>query len=254
MFLSLWSMERQYMIDVRILAAGKATRFGVDAQARPKCMMPIGDSTILAHLVAQIRGLSSFADVTVVTRSMFSATLRDALPRRDSSAVFTVIGADTAGSLATLRISLEHRPPRGRYIVLTSDVVFLQRTLRDFEEFAMTLPAGVMGIGVTEFVSDVRPAFAMLDEDHKVLDFGKDVCPTGWVSASCFAFDDRASGLLREARDTVSLSRFIASFVRVAPAHALAMGKTYDIDDPSDLDALRKDPLWEAVCDGRSCT
>lgn len=189
-----------------VLAAGVGSRLRPITLDRPKCLVPLGDETILGRMVRLLAG-AGVEDLVVSTgyaAEMVHAALRDA-PMR----VRFVHNPDyeTTQNAVSLRRALDVAPP-GAVIKFDGDLVFP----------SALLARALAGEGSRVLVDDRAPpraeAMKVMCEGDYALRFGKGLDPARCrgesIGVECFAAGDRAvlEGVLRAAHDGGETDRY----------------------------------------------
>ncbi len=101
-----------------ILAAGKSRRMGPLTAETPKCLLSLGDRTILEHQLENLR-LCSITDITIVT-----GFCEDKIRQACDSSFKYILNADFDKTNSIYSLWLALKKTRGNIVILNSDVIF----------------------------------------------------------------------------------------------------------------------------------
>ena len=115
-----------------ILAAGYATRLYPLTKDKPKCLLPIGRSTILELLVGKLEALPEVSEILIVTNSKFYRQLADWQKRSKARPAVTIIDDGTSsnqtrlGAIGDFGLAIRAKKIREDVLLLASDNLFDQ--------------------------------------------------------------------------------------------------------------------------------
>ncbi len=149
-----------------ILAAGRSKRLGTLTESIPKCLLPLGSTTILDHQIDNLRQ-NNISDITLVTGFCESLIRKHC----GSSANFILNPVfDKTNSIYSLWLALKEI--QGEVVVLNSDVVFHPAMLTNLLESDYPDALTVCfqdGMGDEEMKVQVR--------DDRIYDISKEMNP-----------------------------------------------------------------------------
>lgn len=117
-------------ITAIILAAGTATRLRPLTDNTPKCLLPVGDKTILSRTIENLRN-NNIKDIIIVTgflESMIKTYVSTHFPELKISYVTNHLFSSTNNAWS-LMLALE-KLPAGKMILLDSDIVFDEQIIK----------------------------------------------------------------------------------------------------------------------------
>lgn len=145
-----------------ILAAGKSRRMGDLTAGTPKCLLSLGDKTILEHQIENLR-LCGITDITIVTgfcENMIKQSL--------NTSVNYILNKDFATTNSIYSLWLALREIKGDIVILNSDVVFHPGILKN-----LLLSANPDALAVS-FRSEMgEEEMKVQVKDGKVIDISK---------------------------------------------------------------------------------
>lgn len=139
-----------------ILAAGYATRLYPLTENKPKCLLTVGDRTILDLIAAKIEPVPGCEEIVIVTNAKFYHQLeawKKGAKRRLPIRVIddgTISNETRLGAIGDLGLALDAAKIDGDALMMASDNLFDQE-LDDFVRFAQAKPEAV-----TIAVYDIR--------------------------------------------------------------------------------------------------
>lgn len=135
-----------------ILAAGYATRLYPLTEHQPKCLLKVGDKTILDHLMEQLDRIPELDELVIVTNARFY----DVLSKWSKGAAIrvpvrvindkTTSNDNRLGATGDLNLALKEADIRTDILLLASDNLF-EQSIKDFTDYAQS-KKGAVAIGV----------------------------------------------------------------------------------------------------------
>lgn len=220
-----------------ILAAGAGERFRARGVLTPKPLLPVGGAPIIERL---LRGLyeAGVDEVTVVANAEMPEFHRYLEGWIGAPAV-RLVKKSTPSSMHTL-FELMDRIGDEPFLATTVDAVVHPRALREFRDHVATFPHADVVLGVTSFVDDENPLWAVLAPDGRVVGLGGPTNETQWVTAGIYYFAPHVRLARSEAlaRGCSALRQFLWFLVAQGyRVYGVKLSKTIDVDHPEDLRA-----------------
>jgi|YNPBryantNP2012_1023418.scaffolds.fasta_scaffold01201_5 choline kinase len=231
-----------------ILAAGTSKRMGAVTSTLPKCLLPLGQTTILG-LQLQTLKRAGITDITIVT-----GFCHEHIQQHCGPEYAYVLNKDfaTTNSIYSLWLALQER--RGSMLILNADVVFhpgiLHALLASPYPDALTV-SFQSGMGQEEMKVQVH--------DGKITDISKDIDPAGadGENVGVVKFSAHGAEQLFAVTDTLVRSGVVRAWAprafqqlcRSHPVYAVATeGLPWiEIDFPEDLERARQE-IYPAIC------
>ncbi|MGE0684790.1 MAG: NDP-sugar synthase [Candidatus Binatia bacterium] len=218
-----------------ILAAGWGERLRAQGVTLPKPLVSVGGQPLIARLLHAVRQCG-IAEVVCIVNAAFPEVARYC-QERDWGMPTQCLSKSTVHSLEsflTLQPHLEAEP----FLLLTIDAVFPRAALSSFLHQARHYPEADGVLGVTPFVDDEKPLWAMLDGDKRILRLGPSAQTGGLVTAGVYFF---APSVFREAeaarrRKFTAFRQFLAHLVTSGYGlYGYLIPKVIDVDRPADI-------------------
>jgi NDP-sugar pyrophosphorylase family protein len=218
-----------------ILAAGEGERLRAHGVTTPKPLTLLAGQPLIARL---LRGLqqAGIGEIVVIVNQKFSEVIQYCR-ERDWGMPVTLLSKSTAHSLESF-LTLQPHLDADSFLLCTVDAVFPSSTIPALLATARRHPDADGVLGVTPFVDDEKPLWAMLAEDYRVAQLGPAARNGGLVTAGVYWFSPR---VFREAetarrRNLTALRQFFGYLVEsgyVLYGHHIS--KVIDVDRPSDI-------------------
>ncbi len=231
-----------------ILAAGKSRRLGSLTESMPKCLLPLGDKTIMEHQIENLRS-NGIEHITIVTGFC------DAMIRERFGDGYTYIENevyDRTNSIYSLWLALKEI--KGGVIVLNSDVVFHPEILGNL--LASPHP-DALAICFQNGMADEEMKVKVQDE--KIIDISKQMDPADADGENLGVVKFSANGVkvLFDKVDELVGQGTVNAWAPLAfqeicadhPLYAVATGGLpwIEIDFPEDYEAAR-DAVYPKIC------
>jgi L-glutamine-phosphate cytidylyltransferase len=231
-----------------ILAAGSSKRLGKLTEQTPKCLLSLGDKTILQHQIENLR-TSSLSDIVLVT-----GFCEEMIKRACGSACRYISNPLFATTNSIYSLWLAREEAREGFVVLNADVVFHPQLLARLLDspYPDALAVSYHGsLGEEEMKVTVQ--------DERVCDIGKEISPDDaqGENVGIVKFSPQGSRVLFDKiEDLVGQGIVNAwlplAFQKICSYHSLfavsAAGLPWiEIDFPEDLERARKE-IYPQIC------
>jgi NDP-sugar pyrophosphorylase family protein len=217
---------------VGILGAGLGSRLRSEAGTKPLASLGEGE-TLLGLLLDRFLRAGASEIRCALRDELLTEKLRATLPR---PAGVDYLFKDTDSSLHTLAELIRSWPARSPTLFSMADTVMLPADFERFLAFCRSLPPGENAVLVTTFIDDEKPLYVRADGQGNAVSFGSE--PTPLVTSGMYFLQPEAMEIALELVNsgTHKMRNFLSELAaRGAPIKTFVVGKTIDVDHPSDL-------------------
>jgi choline kinase len=231
-----------------ILAAGRGERLRPISGAIPKPLVDINGEPLLTRQI-RIMGRAGASPIHVIVNSETHRLIHE---RRLLSAVNAdILVRDTPNSMESL-LTLGERVAPGKFLVLMVDAVMPSAELERFVTNATKTTSNMElrldgALGVVKWRGDINPVFAHIADDQTISALGGRQSPM--VTAGVYLFSTAIFVHTAEARHRGldAMRRFLGMLLEKSMRlAALEVEKAIDLDDSTDLRAVRELLAFEA--------
>jgi NDP-sugar pyrophosphorylase family protein len=218
-----------------ILAAGWGERLRAQGVTLPKPLVSVGGQPLIARLLQAVRQCGVDEAVCIVNAAF--PEVAQYCQERDWGITVQCLSRSTAHSLESflaLQPYLEAEP----FLLFTIDAVFPRAVLFSFLQQARQYPEADGVLGVTPFVDDEKPLWAILDGDNRILHLGPSAQAGGLVTAGVYFF---APSVFHEAEAArrgkfTAFRQFLTHLITSGYAlYGYRIPKVIDVDRPADI-------------------
>lgn len=221
-----------------ILAAGNGSRFMKEGVSTPKPMVEVCGCPMIVRLI-EILMKNKAERINVVANSRMPA-LTGCLEKLKSEGVpldiRPIVSENSFYSLEEACKGLT-----GRFIAMTVDTIFPTDEFKDYVKAVESMPDGEVLMGLTKYVDDESPLYALRESDGTIIDYkygGEPYKNEVIVSAGVYGLTSEAiDEIKRLGKNPKSLSDFqhiLASETDIKVA-SFEFSKAFDIDSSHDL-------------------
>lgn len=217
---------------VGILGAGLGSRLKTEAGAKPLASLG-GGETLLGLLLGRFRKEGAGDILCALRGELMTDSLRASLPGHPG---VRYLFKDTESSLHTLTELIRGWERREPTLFSMADTVMLPEDFSRFLAFCAGLAPGENAVLVTTFIDDEKPLYVRLDGQGNATGFGSDATPH--VTSGMYFLSPEAMEIALEMVDSGvhKMRNFLSGLAsRGAPIKTFVVGKTIDVDHPSDL-------------------
>jgi NDP-sugar pyrophosphorylase family protein len=127
------------------------------------------------------------------------------------------------------------------FLLLTVDLVCAPEVIRRFVRRCSEFPHAAGVLALTDYVDDEKPLRVIMDENSRILKLGESIRESPYITAGFYFFSPKIFDLISEARKRKlqALREFLGFILESGRAlYGLPVGKTMDLDRPSDLEQV----------------
>ncbi len=232
-----------------ILAAGASKRLGKLTENLPKCLLPLGDRTIIEHQTGNLRSCG-ITDIIVVT-----GFCEELLRQRCGTSFRYVRNPVFATTNSIYSLWLAREEAQEDFVVLNSDVVFHQGILTKL----LNAPyADALAVSFHDRMGDEEMKVRVQDE--KICDISKDMAPeeAQGENVGIVKFSARGSRVLFNKIEELVGNGIVnawlpLAFQKICSYHTLYAVSTeglpwIEIDFPEDLERARTE-IYPKICE-----
>lgn len=223
-----------------ILAAGKGSRLGAGLNGKPKCLLEIGERTLLEHQIQTLRSLG-IRDICIVVgyhKEMIVECLGDE---------YTFItNTNYAGTNSLYSLWLTREWIKGSFLLMNSDVIAHPDIYRELISFK----GAALAYDPTSGDHDEHMKVSFVDGRLHTINKSMSAEQSSGENLGILKFDEQASRLLFQEADKIVVSGELTAWAPAAvdriasqvPVHGIEVtNKPWaEIDFPEDLDYARK--------------
>jgi NDP-sugar pyrophosphorylase family protein len=130
---------------------------------------------------------------------------------------------------------------KGRFLLLTVDILCAPGVIKRFTEQAQAFLDSAGVLALTDYVDDEKPLRVVTKGDGRIMNLGRDVQESHYITAGFYFFSPEIFDLISEARrrKLSALREFLGLILESGGIlYGLPVGKTLDLDRPSDLEQV----------------
>lgn len=217
---------------VGILGAGLGSRLKAEAAAKPLARLN-GSETLLGLLLNRFKKAGAPEILCALRAELMTDELKATLPEVEGS---RYLFKDTESSLHTLAELIRAFGKPAPTLFSMADTVMLPGDFEHFLAFCASLAPGECAVLATTFIDDEKPLYVRADGQGNVLSFGSEPAPL--VTSGMYFLQPEALEIALEMVDsgTHKMRNFLSGLAaRGVPVKTFVVGKTIDVDHPSDL-------------------
>ncbi len=214
-----------------LIAAGTGSRFQQAGIETVKPMIAVAGRPLLGWSLLQFQA-AGIHDIRIIFNTTSGPPCRRYLAERFGRMRFSVTCRDTASSFESF-LAVLSSGRRQRMLITTVDAIYLPGKIADLLAYADGLPDDAMVLGVTDYIDDEKPLYAVLDPNRRILHLGG---PAGPLVTSGVYLLPCSAARLGSGRSFPALRAFLGFLIdRGLPAYGFDMGTSIDVDRPRDL-------------------
>jgi NDP-sugar pyrophosphorylase family protein len=218
-----------------LIAAGLGERLRAAGLDLPKPLVPIAGRPLIDHVLDTVAaaGIDEVACIFNQHDDAVEAHCR----RRSGGPRLHIVRRTTPSSMESLFTLAPHLQGE-RFLLLTVDAIFAPALLRDFLAAAAAHGDADAVLAVTDFVDDEKPLRIALDAGGRVTALGAEAEASPLITAGFYVLHPRvfAETAAARAAELGALRQWFGHLLRHGYRLAgAAIGKTVDVDRPSDI-------------------
>lgn len=214
-----------------IIAAGHGSRLSQLSTVKP--LAPVAGKPLI-HWVVDGLKFAGAEKITVLTNSKGAAvppSLKTAFPKTN----FDFVTADTASSFESFRlVALRMAETNQDFVISTTDALIKPEDVRKFVAECRASRCDA-GLALTGHVDDEKPLWADIDEVGLVTGLGDGARSKRFVTCGLYFMTKLSAGRLPAAAEHKRLRDYLSSLTATLRVAGVVLGKTLDVDRPSDL-------------------
>lgn len=219
-----------------IIAAGKGERLARGGIVTPKPLVSVGARPLIARIIdaaAQI----PVSSIAVIVNDLDPAVAGYLRSIRSPAPLDLVVKTTPSSmeSLFCLAPFLDDEP----FVLFTVDVVFAQRTLKDFLQAAESIRSSSGVLALTRFVDDEKPLWVAVDGSNRITAMGDAAEGSPYVTAGFYYFTPEIFNEIDAARrrNLNALRGFLGHLIDSGyMVSGVPVSKTVDVDYPEDIE------------------
>jgi NDP-sugar pyrophosphorylase family protein len=222
-----------------LIAAGTGERLRSAGITVPKPLVDVAGRPLIDHVLGAVAAAGIDEVACIFNAEPESDAVEAHCRRRSGGPVLTIVRRTTPSSMESLFTLAPHLAGE-RFLLLTVDAVFAPEVLREFLSVASARGDADVVLAVTDFVDDEKPLRAALAGDGRVTALGADAAASPLVTAGFYVFHPRVFAAIEAARAArlTALRQWLGQLhARGARIDGVRIGKTVDVDRPSDIAA-----------------
>ena len=217
-----------------IIAAGLGERFRNAGFTTPKPLLVVGGKTLLERAI-DAAAAAGAEEVALIVNAEYPEV--EQYVREHRWPVPVRLTVKTTPSSMESFFMLEPYLRDSPFLLTTVDAIAAKGSLEALASSG--LAAGPCGtLGVTSFVDDEKPLWALLDAKAEIIALGPSAADSGWVTSGAYFFFPEVYAHVAEARRRKlgALRQFLALLLEKGERlHGFRAGEAIDVDRPEDV-------------------
>jgi NDP-sugar pyrophosphorylase family protein len=130
---------------------------------------------------------------------------------------------------------------KGHFLLLTVDLICAPDTIRQFVSRTSDFLHAAGILALTDYVDDEKPLRVVMKDDGRIVNLGREVLESRYVTAGFYFLSPEIFDLISEARgrNLSALREFLSLILEGGRVlYGIPVGKTLDLDRPSDLEQV----------------
>ncbi len=214
-----------------LIAAGTGSRFRDAGFRQPKPMINVAGKPLMGWALSQFQaaGLNSLIAIfNTKNCEACSSYLSASFPQIEAD----IRCLDTASSFESF-LNVLSRAEGARLLITTTDSIYAPGTLARLLKFADSLNEDEMILGVTDFIDDEKPLYAIMDDTGCITRVGEE--PAHYVTSGVYLMPP-AAYQAGKTENFPALRKFLAFLLENGvKCRGFDMGKSVDVDRPEDM-------------------
>jgi NDP-sugar pyrophosphorylase family protein len=217
-----------------IIAAGLGERMMKGGIEIPKPLIRIGGEPLIGRAICS--AVDAGAERVAVVVNDLYPQVAEYIRKKIWPAPLDLVVKTTPSSMESLfaLAPLLNEP----FLLLTVDLVCPFEIIRDFVRQCSEFPHAHAVLALTDYIDDEKPLRVIVDRDGRIIRLGESVRESRYITAGFYFFSPEIFAFISEARKRkLSALRAFLSLILESgrTLYGLPVGKTMDIDRPSDL-------------------